>query len=459
MISIEQSLGLLNISYINKEGTVSFKEIEIPKKEMFEWVLEGEKVVPGILSWDGKPVYKKRTNFLNRYRVSEFLIQQPKEVQDEIFQFNIPQKYFCDIETEILNEFPTPEKANAAITSISIVNMNDVAIVLSMKKLSKETIKTIELRLNEYFKPFGKTIRFKYKYYETEYDLLTDFFLFTEKMPLITGWNFIDFDWNYLIARGKKLKVAVERSSPTQKLDNTNKPLHKIVVDYLRIYKKWDTIVDIKETNGLDAVSKVVLGVKKVKYHGSLNDLYRNDFEKFILYNAVDSFLVKLLDERLNTLIPYLKLGHITKTEADKAFSPVNMVENIMLEQLWNDKKRVFTIDKEKKDNKIKYEGAVVFEPTPGFYNYLGVFDYASLYPTTIRQWNISPDVYLGKDRTRMVTDDVIKCSSGAFFKKDEDGVLRILLTKIFNQRKEEKTKAGLIKSEISELTKILKNK
>lgn len=461
MVNIEQNDGTLNISYVNSDGQISFEMIEIPEEERFEWVItSASKGEHEVKSWDGKPVKKIPARFLNKYRISEFLIQQPKEIQDRIFQFNTPHKYFCDIETEILDEFPSPTNPKAAITSISIANERDVIVVLSTRKLGAEPVKKIETDLNEYFKKFEKKITFKYKSFDSEYDMLHSFFSEAVlKFPLITGWNFIDFDWNYLVARGLKLNVNVSRCSPTGKLDSNKKPLHKLVVDYLAIYKKWDTIVDIKESNSLDSVAETVLGIKKVKYSGSLNDLYRNDFSNFVLYNAVDSYLVKLIDEKLNTIMPYLKLGNITKSEADKAFSPVNMVENIMVEQLWKDRKRVFIVNKENHEHKTKYEGAYVIEPVPGFHDYLATFDYSSLYPSTIRQWNISPDVYIKKDPDAILTTDIIKCATGAIFKKNVDGVLKTLLTEIFKQRKEQKKKAGDIKSEINELQKILVEK
>lgn len=460
MINIEQNDRTLTISFINKDGDVELKNIDIPPDELFEWnVTTNSKGDPIIRSWDGKPVRKTSTNHLNKYRVTEFLTQLPQNIQDEIFQFNVPKKYFCDIETEILDEFPDHQNPKAAITSISIANEKDLILVLSTKKASPEMIQIIEERLNDYFKEFHKKITFRFKYFTSEYEMLNSFFGdAVKKFPLITGWNFIDFDWNYLVGRALKLKVDVAKCSPTHKLDSNKKPLHKIVIDYLEIYKRWDTIVDIKETNGLDNVSELVLGVKKLKYSGSLNDLYRNDFTNFVLYNAIDSYLVKLIDEKLNTIMPYLKLGHITKSEADKAFTPVNMVENIMVEQLWKDRKRVFTSNDSYGERK-KYEGAYVIEPKPGFHNYLATFDYSSLYPTTIRQWNISPDVFIKKDINAPITENTIKTSSGAIFKKNEDGVLKTLLTEIFRQRKENKNKAGDIKAEINELEHILKTK
>ena len=110
-------------------------------------------------------------------------------------------------------------------------------------------------------------------------------------------------------------------------------------------------------------------------------------------------------------------------------------------------------------DEKVKYKGAYVFPAIPGFHKWLKTLDYASLYPTTIRQHNISPEVYLGKilkfDRNE-IDKDIIYCSSGATFDKNTPGVLPILLTSIYKDRKSAKHEAGDIESEIHELENIL---
>jgi hypothetical protein len=47
-------------------------------------------------------------------------------------------------------------------------------------------------------------------------------------------------------------------------------PQHKLIVDYLEIYKKWDRTIDPKENNTLDFVADAALGIRKVKYPGTL---------------------------------------------------------------------------------------------------------------------------------------------------------------------------------------------
>lgn len=460
MINAEQIKNELKVSYINSDGLVGFKTFKIPESEQFEWIHANKEYDPIVRSWDNKKVRKKATTILNSYRIAEFLMTIPQKDQDEIFANNTPKKYYCDIETEILDVFPDANNPKSAIQTIAITNDNDLVMVLGTIDISKETQNKIQAKLNEYFIDFNKNITFKYMYFPTEYDMLYSFFHRAIKnMPFITGWNFVDFDWAYLVGRASFLNIDVSVSSPSGKMSKDGLPLHKLIIDYMEVYRKWDTIIQMKDFNSLDFVASSALNVKKIKYNGSLTDLYKNDYEGFVYYNAVDSYLVKLIDEKLNTLVPFFVLGHLTACEQNRVFSPVHMVENIMIQQLWKDKKRVFVRSFEKSEKTEKYAGAYVKDPIVGFHNYLATFDYSSEYPTNIRQWNISPDVFIRKDKNAVVTDDIIVTSSGAIFKKHEDGVLRILLTDLFNNRKKAKKIAGDVSSEIDYLETILKNK
>jgi DNA polymerase elongation subunit (family B) len=460
VVNIEQKNNALVISYVDSTGDISFRKIPIPAEEYYEWVYSDRDADPVMKSWDGKKVKKQASKFLNKYRITEFLMKQPQSIQDEIFALNIPKKYYCDIETEILDEFADSKNPKCAIQTIAIANDKDYIMVMGTKPFDDKNKISVQNKLNEYFKSFNKTIKFEYKYFSSEYDMLHSFFTKAiKKLPLITGWNFVDFDWAYLTARAARLNIDITECSPTKEFDKNNLPMHKIIVDYMEVYKKWDKVIWMKESNGLDYVAEAALKVRKIKFSGSLTDLYRNDYEGFVYYNAVDSYLVRLIDEKLNTLMPYFTLAHLTRVEQDKVWSPVTMVENLMVQQLMKDRKRVFIKKEMSKFKAEKYDGAWVMQPIPGFYKFLATFDYASEYPTNIRQWNISPDVFIKKDKNATFTEDTIITSSGAIFRKNEDGVLRTLLTHLFNQRYEAKHSMGEVEEEINYLEEILKSK
>jgi DNA polymerase elongation subunit (family B) len=292
--------------------------------------------------------------------------------------------------------------------------------------------------------------------------LLTLFAKWFKDAPLITGWNFIHFDWKFLVNRCKRLGIDPAVCSPcndkTRALKGEDSlPMHKVVVDYLDLYKKWDRVVKVKENFKLDTVAKAALGVEKIKYNGSLMDLYNNDYETYVFYNAVDTFLVYMLDKKIKTMQTFLMLGNVTRVEAQRAFGPIHMTESIMIREFYSRKRVIADVKKGSKDQ--SFEGAYVKDPRKGLHQYLATFDFASLYPSTMRQWNISPETFIGKAVDIPEGKNWIRTASGAVFDNSYDSVMRTVLTSFYGKRKQSKKKAMDIEKEVDQLNKILKQK
>lgn len=458
MIDIEQRDGVLQISYFDAEGEVSIKKFQVPNNEMYEWEYcePGAKDAdPVIKSWDGRPVRKRRSKFLSKWRIEEYLYSLPEEETREIYEFNVPKKFFVDIEVEVTDEWPKPETAKFPVTTVAFCRDNRV-FVMGTKPLTEKDIKSISKRINDYLK---EEVEFQYIYFKSEYDMLFSFFhKALQKMPLVTGWNFVGFDWTYLINRCKRLGIDPSVASLSRKLvGKWELPMHRVVVDYLEVYKKWDRIIDVKENNTLDFVAKAALGIQKVKYPGTLQELYESDYDQYVFYNAVDAMLVQMIDKKLQSMLTFLKLGAVAQVETTRAYSPIWMAESAMARENCR-RGLVFPKSDTSKRKRQAYEGAFVHEPKTGLYEWVTSFDFASLYPTVMRQWNISPESYV---KNIMPGEEVdlekhIKTASGALFKRDKDSVFKSILVDYYSKRKAAKKIAQELESEIAELQKYI---
>ena len=96
----------------------------------------------------------------------------------------------------------------------------------------------------------------------------------------------------------------------------------------------------------------------------------------------------------------------------------------------------VFPDEKREVTESREYQGAFVYDPIPGVYRNIIALDFASLYPTTLRQFNISPDTFITKDKNRKPHPNEIRCVSGAVYRKDVEGMLPKICTSFYNQRK-----------------------
>lgn len=447
LLDIEQTDQELIISYYDKEGKVAFKRY--PVNQFENWVVcnEDDKWKSrDVRNWDGRPVKKQRSRNFNKFSLVYFMDSLPEKDRDTIFEFNMPKTYFVDIETEIVDGFPKPEEAKSRILTFSIITPDRKAIVLGLEDLKPDQIKKIEEDTNNHFKNYDQDWEFTYFKFENEYNMVFTFLSkFMVKFPMMTGWNFINYDWQYIVNRCKRLQIDISQFAITGGLDKTDsRPLHMGILDYMQLYDKYDKSVKVKESNSLDFVSGQVLDVKKIKYTGSLQDLYENNFQKYVFYNVVDSCLVYYIDQRLKSMEVIMTLGTITRMPLYKAASPVAVTEALIARKLVESGHRVgmdYSEERGQKDG--KYVGAFVKEPYSGYYSGVAAYDFASLYPSIMRQFNISPDAYIEKVDEHEVAErrkdkDVIVCKNGVVYKAEES-ILKKILSDLYTQRKQYK--------------------
>jgi DNA polymerase elongation subunit (family B) len=482
IINVEQKYGnnglALVISYIKKDGTIGFSQFNVPSNHQFayQYAKQKSKAVDGLLSWDFQPVQVVPSQFLNKHRIQEFFIDAGEENVKHLFEPNMPNLHSVDIEVDVTDEgFAEAEDATNRINSITTTCYPNI-VSFGVKPLTGAECAAIEKNINDHVKKFGKIYNFTYKYFENEADMLYDYlYNYARHSPLMTGWYFWGYDWQYICNRCKKLNLDIRWISPTQqwyghslasrKKDENGKelkvrislPQHKLIVDYMEIYKKWDRTVEVKENDTLDFVAESVLGIRKVKYPGTLRDLFNKDFEQYIFYNAIDTVLVELIHEKIKTMGTFLGLGNITRVEAMSAFSPIAMLEATMTRYAYN-RNRVFP-KIEIKNKREEYKGAFVFEPKPDLYPWVASFDFASLYPSIMRQFMMSVENFVKKDKTHIPTENQIKCSSGAIFDNSYESLIPEILTDYYNQRKTAKKISVDAEKDMDELQKILKER
>ena len=420
----------LVVSYVNHEGEIKMKYYDWESPYRYEpCSYEDPHRDKTYKSWDGKHV-KKVSSYPDRYSIYEFLDALPKEEQEEIYAFNEPNIFFIDIETEVDPEigFPEPSEAPTRIQSLSIV-YDDKILILGQEDLDAEQQRIIMegntdsggdiVGVNKYFEDYDTKYIFKYIKYEDEFDMLYAFFnKMVHKMPCMTGWNFIDFDWTFLVNRARKLKkekfgkvltIDPRVSSHTRRLNNiwgTNYevPAHRIIFDYMRLYEALDTSVKVKESSSLDFVSKNLLGVKKIEYSGSLMDLHDDDYTKFIYYNAVDSVLVQLIHQKMMYINIIYGISSLSKIKIVDVFNFMNnslaslaITEGVLRGRFRDNESVVLFKDKTKVNTGSSgLKGGWVKDPNVGMNRWVACYDFASLYPTTQRQFYISPENYKG---------------------------------------------------------------
>lgn len=506
---------------------------------------------PTFRSWDGKSVKQVEVSQPDRYAIYEFLDALPESEKNEIFEFNLPKIYFIDIETEIVDGFPeaadikdqngtvTKEGASTSVLSISIV-YDDKIILLGLRDMSEDMQTRIINNTNKYFDKFGNNYKFKYIKYDDEFDMLYAFFnKMVPKMPLLTGWNFLNYDWLYLINRSRKLSKWVNGkeytidpkvSSLTKRLNKIwstefEVPAHRMIFDYMQLYEICDTSIKVKESSSLDFVSKKLVGVEKIKYVNSiyklkedsqiqginflkddicrtegdgfyiyngtekisftkekfetikdlfreinvsnLQRLYEEDFEIYMYYNAVDSVLVQKIHEARNYISIIFAISSLAQirivdvvSQMNNALGSLAITEGVLRNRFRTQDNIVLFRD-EKGDVESTIAGGWVKDPVVGLNQWVVCYDFASLYPTTQRQFFIAPETFVGiqdkNDKTKCENGRKIDlnkhvvCVNGVVFEKRSSPTLR-MLEDVYADRKKNKKIMMQKKEELKEV-------
>ena len=476
----------LIVSYVDKTGDIKLK--------YYDWQTPLKYVTcedndpqrhPDYKSWDGKTVKQIEVNHPDRYAVYEFLDALPDKEKEEIFEFNLPKIFFIDIETEIIDGFPEPadikdpngnvikEGAATQVLSISIV-YDDKIILLGLKEMPEDMQDRILENTNKYFKKFNAEYKFKYIKYEDEFDMMYNFFYkMVPKMPLITGWNFLNYDWLYLVNRARKLtkivngrevKIDPSVSSFTKRMNKVwsteyEVPAHRMIFDYMQLYEICDTSIKVKESSSLDFVSNKLVGVDKIKYSGSLQKLYEDDFETFMYYNAVDSVLVQKIHDARNYISIIFAISALAKirvvdivSQMNNALGSLAITEGV-LRNRFRDMENIILF---KDENAVRggesgIAGGWVKDPVVGMNKWVVIYDFASLYPRTQAQFFIAPETFLGvkteqeddycfngNQRIKIDPEKHVVCVNGVVFEKRNSPTLQ-MLEDVYNERKRNK--------------------
>ena len=397
----------LNISYINQKGGKNILEFNVNRFKTYTKSENGK-----YNTWDGQKCDESYTNNPSKFDIHTYLEELDKQYKDKLNCTVYPKLYCFDIETEISDEFPEPSQAKQPITVISISSSELNTIVLGTKKISDKELEYCNnsfksyINKTEYFKELKLPLPyFKYIYFEKESDML-DFFLknIVAKVPVLSGWNCIHFDWQYIVNRINNYypELSINNSSIINTTKNKSfvnlsgikyampMPTHTLIVDMMDVINTLDfNVLPIKESLTLNWIAEASLGIKKIEYDGTLQDLFVNDYKKYIYYNTIDSVLVQLINYRFGCLDIIYQYSLYCNEKIGDCFSKIALTEALLFKDFYNSNLKIPYEPKEVTE-RDQLVGAYVKIPQPGIYEFACCNDFASLYPSSIITCNLS---------------------------------------------------------------------
>lgn len=308
---------------------------------------------------------------------------------------------------------------NATNYDVSKINIVPIDIEVSMENgLPSTTLAQSEITAITMFSR-GKYISFGCKEYiakdkniiyvkcDDEIDMLVKFLKVWNSgnfnPDVVTGWNVRFFDMPYLYNRIKRVisEPAAKSLSPylriqEEEVEVFNKLSPAIVIagiailDYYQVYRKFAK--DKQEAYTLDFISQAELGEAKVNYeeYKNLDKLYENNFEKFMDYNIHDVRLVVRLEEKLKFLELVFAFSYMVGLNYEDTFTSVRPW-TVLIHNYLRDKNTVIPI-KAKKRPREELMGGYCKDPKVGFSKWVVSLDVASMYPSIIKMFSISPE-------------------------------------------------------------------
>lgn len=241
---------------------------------------------------------------------------------------------------------------------------------------------------------------------DTERELLEAFLDTIQDADIISGWNSEYYDLPYICERLKFNFISLEsldlpgagmpRMDMRSRFGN-EEPVWSLNgrshLDYKALFEKFT--FEGRTSYALANIANEELDVPKLEYDGTLEELYKNDFKMFLMYNIRDVEIIKLLDDKFKFVALVNQMAHENTVQFGKILGTVSYVETGIANHAHHVLKKIV-------HDKIigqhdKVEGAVVLSPKIGLHEWIGSVDINSLYPNVIRSLNISPEKIIGQ--------------------------------------------------------------
>ena len=273
-------------------------------------------------------------------------------------------------------------------------------------------------------------------FYDDERNHIIDFFNLVNHLSpdFLLAWN-MSFDIPYIIERGNALglnmaEIMSDKEAVTKiakyYIDVRNKQLPAQRGDYFTINSKviyLDQLVHFASRRKgqaafdnlkLDNIGNIIAGVGKLDWSHiakTFAEFPRKNYKLFVFYNIMDTIVQHCIENKVGDIDYVFNKALINNTRYHKAHRQTVYLANRGIKEFR--KQGYIMCNNNNRDNEKppKFPGAHVGDPMNNsdyskmkingepinIVNNLDDFDYKALYPSTMREFNISPNTQIGK--------------------------------------------------------------
>lgn len=352
----------------------------------------------------------------SQIRVPDGLTNLTKDKVVPVDRTIYPEILYLDIETDDSKGFAHPDYAAHHVPCLDMYSTQYKSHILLIDgKVDKEKIRRQFKELcQKHFNEDGPPITVKECIDERQ--LFQKFrSMMTHINPdIITGWNVDFYDIGYLQNRAQNKLYS--------------RPDFRIHASF-DLMKGYDRLHIGKSFMKLEHVAQKELGVGKLPRE-RISEMFKHDKNKLCLYNIWDVEITRRIDLVRNIINRHLAFAWFAGADIEKSYHSEPLFDKYILHEVAG---RVMLPSKDMLKTTGVDKGAYVDTPVSGRYNYVGLLDFASMYPKTIISFNVSPETRLADDYEGDIEHFTLP--SGRKYKKEPMGFIPIIVSKLLGVR------------------------
>lgn len=386
-----------------------------------------------------------------RYRFSKMYKNEPCAITKSFFDIESDT-------INMVGDFPEPGECPINAISLILQNQRKIFVFLLRTKANPQ-IAEFEKSVNdgtlfpelqqfiiqavggpEMARKYNIDFSYSFLFYdeEDEINLIKDLFnaINAYKPDFALAWN-MGFDVPYIIARIQKLgydpaeimchpdfkfKVANYFVDERMKSEFAERGDFAQIASYTTFLDQMIHFASRRKGQGkfisftLDAIGEAIAKVKKLDYKHittNISELPYKDYKTFVFYNIMDTIVQYCIEFMTGDIDYVFSKANVNNTRYNKVHRQTVYLTNRGIKEFYNTDEGYImgnNVNKYNQKPTNKFPGAFVADPRQvnaksriaifgrliDVFNNLVDFDYASLYPSIIRQFNIAPHTQIG---------------------------------------------------------------
>ncbi|MFB0560150.1 MAG: DNA-directed DNA polymerase I [Candidatus Lokiarchaeia archaeon] len=299
-----------------------------------------------------------------------------------------------EVHSPIRDRIPDPSAAENKVICVSLVSNETENIVFILKREEVET--------GDWPKGFPENVRIEY--FDDEDQMLKKVFKAMSGYPIILTFNGDNFDLRYLYNRAIRIGINKEEIPVvlTKEFAYMTTSIH---IDLYRFFHNRSIQVyafsDRYKEETLDAISKAILNVGKAELDKLIHELSLYDLAYYCWWDSYVTLNLTQFDDNLvmKLIILLMRVSRLSMEDLTRQ-GVSSWIKNLFY---YEHRLRNYLIPLPADINRIKgtgdtkaiikdkkFRGAIVVEPEAGVHFDVVVLDFASLYPSIIKEFNLS---------------------------------------------------------------------